>query len=252
VRKPFGIAGVVSIVGLLMLAATLAGIYWASQSVPRFYRDALEQEPTAQREASEQLLENASALASNASKEGRWSALFTASQINGWLAVDAVENHPELLSADVSNPRILIQPGRATFACRHGKGALSTIVTLSIQLHLVEPNVVALRIESARAGVLPIPLAQILEGVSEAARRLKLHLAWRQVDGDPVALITIPPARDSEDTEYRLESLELREGEIYLAGRTQRAGASGEPAQEATPRIPLVAERSIENETVQH
>jgi hypothetical protein len=252
VRKPLGIAGVVSLSGLLLLAATMAGVYWASKRVPRFYRDALELEPAAQRQASDQLLENASALASNASKEGRWSALFTADQINGWLAVDAVENHPELLSAEISSPRVLIQPSRATFACRHGQGSLSSVVTLSVQLYLVEPNVIALRIERARAGVLPIPLTRILDGVTEAAMRLKLHLAWRQVDGDPLALITIPPTRDRDDTEYQLEALELRDGEIYLAGRTQVAGSSGEPAHELSPLVPLVAGRSAENAKLQH
>ena len=251
-RKPFRIAGVASLGGLLLLVAAMCGVYWASQRVPGFYRDALEQEPAAQRQASEQLLENASALASNASKEGRWSALFTADQINGWLAVDAVENHPELFSADVSHPRVLLQPGRATFACRNGQGSLSTVVTLSIELYLVEPNVMALRIDRARAGALPIPLSQILDGVAEAARRLNLHLAWRQAKGDPVALITIPPTRDSDDTVYQLESLELRDGEIYLAGRTQRAGRSGEPSPEPSPLAPRVADRSAENEKRQH
>ena len=239
--------------GLLLLAATWSGVYWASQRVPRFYRDALEQEPTAQRQASEQMLENASALASNVSKEGRWSALFTADQINGWLAVDAVENHPELLSADISNPRVLIQAGPCDVRLPPRPGqpvdrrdALGPTATWSNRTSS------PLRIERARAGVLPIPLSQILDGVAEAARRLKLHLAWRQVDGDPVALITIPPTRDSDDTEYQLEALELRDGEIYLAGRTQRAGASGEPAHERSPLVPLVADRSAENEKRQH
>ncbi len=226
-RKPFGIAGLASLCGLLLLAAVAGGVYWASQRVPGFYREELDREPQVQRAASEAMLENASALASNVSKEGRWSALFTAEQINGWLAVDAVENHPDLLPADIADPRIRIQPGRATFACRHGRGSLSTVVTLSVGLHLVKPNVVALRIDHVRAGVLPIPLSQILDGVAEAARRLNVHLAWRQVDGDPVALLTIPPARDGDDTEYELEALELRDGLIYLAGRTKRGSPRG-------------------------
>jgi hypothetical protein len=100
--------------------------------------------------------------------------------------------------------------------------------------------------------VLPLPLTQVLDGVAEAARRLKLHLAWRQVDGDPVALITIPPTRDREDTEYQLEALELREGEIYLSGRTRRAGPSGEAPHETSPPAPLVAGRTAEKENFQH
>ena len=53
------------------------------------------------------------------------------------------------------------------------------------------------------------------------------HGAWETVEGDPVALLTIPALRDGErNVMVILEAVELREGEILLRGRTQPASAS--------------------------
>ena len=75
--------------------------------------------------------------------------------------------------------------------------------------------------DQARAGRLPWPLAAILDGTAEAARRHSLPLAWRRADGDPVALFTIPPVRDEDGKRVRIEALQLGDGEVYLAGTTE-------------------------------
>src|SRR5512146_2317099 len=87
---------------LVLLA--LGGIYSAARHVPGFYHDALQADPAARQRQSDELLENAAALASSVGQEGRWHALFTAEQINGWLAVDVAKNFPELVPQGVADP----------------------------------------------------------------------------------------------------------------------------------------------------
>jgi hypothetical protein len=50
-------------------------------------------------------------------------------------------------------------------------------------------------------------------------------LRWGQADGDPVALVTVPHQHeDYSHREIYLETIEIRDGEIALAGRTQKSG----------------------------
>ena len=109
-------------IGLLALGSA----YWAARRVPAFYQQVLQAEPAALKKNSDQLLENAAALASSVHNEQRWQALFTAEQINGWLAVDVVKNFPELLPKGVADPRIAIHPDRVALAGRYLDGPVET------------------------------------------------------------------------------------------------------------------------------
>ena len=208
---------------LLLAIGFFTGVYWASQRVPEFYSQAVQLDPVEAKAASDELLAGATALASEARKEGQWSALFTSEQINGWLAVDLPQNFPEVLPPEVIDPRVEITPRLATIGCRYDDGSVSTVISVAVELYLVEPNVVALRIHGIHAGAIPIPLSQVLDGINEAAEQMKLQLRWTTTQGDPVALVTIPPAEGTEDVRYRLEALEMREGELYVAGHTFKA-----------------------------
>ena len=228
------------ILGLLLAVCIVAGgavwsAYRASQQVPAFYREAIAQQPTVQKKASDELLQHAAALASDVRKPGRWQAVFSAEQINGWLAIDLVENYPELLETEIRDPRAEISPRRATLACRYTSPELSTVLSLTFDVYLSAPNVVAVRIRTARAGVLPVPLSEVLDGISSAAETVGLPLEWRQTGGDPVAMITIPPPRDQHDRFLELDTIELRDGEVYLAGHTTRHRTSDDSDDEPAP-----------------
>lgn len=212
----FGVAGL-----LLALIVVLASLYWASQQAPEFYQKAIQADPAREATASDQMLQETTALASDVRHEGAWQGVFTAEQINGWLAVDLERNHPGMIPAGASDPRVSIKPEELIVACHYQAHGIQTVLWLSVDTYLAEPNVVALRIKKARAGLLPLPLDQVLDTVSLAAQRLDLHLEWRQSDGDPVALLTIPPQRAGDDKQIRVESMKLADGEVYLAGVTE-------------------------------
>lgn len=205
---------------LLAVALGASALYWAARQGPDFYRAAVRVDPARQRDASDEMLQRTTALVSDVRQEGRWEALFTADQVNGWLAVDLPANHADALPSSVRDPRVAIDPQAVHLACSfQGRGG-SCVLSLTVEPSLPEPNVLAIRIRRVRAGLLPVPLNGILDMLSKAAGRMGLQLRWRYDRGDPVAVISIVSPRDGNDGKVRIESLRLAEGEIYLAGTT--------------------------------
>ncbi len=221
---------------LTVAAALLLGWLWfAARHVPSFYQQALHVPPPQLQEESDRLLENAAALASNVHREGRWQALFTADEINGWLAVDLPKNFPELQPQGIAEPRVAIQPKCVSLACRYQDGPVEAVLSLDGEVYMQEPNVLSVRIHKARAGSLPLPLAKVLELISQAAAEANLPLNWLQAGGDPVAVIHLHPPHDEQENAYQLETIELREGELYVAGTTTREGSSSPSQKTAEP-----------------
>lgn len=214
-----------------LAAAGGGGGYYATQRVPAFYRQAVDVSPERLQSASDKLLENAAALASQARQQGKWQAVFTTEQINGWLAVDFLENHAGALPPGVSEPRVLLRPRGAVLAWQYRRGSIDTVVSVDVDLYLHEPNVIGLRLHSVRAGAMPMPLARLLDGVNEAAAKSNLQVQWLKSQGEPLALVTLPPIHGEQEKLLRLESLVLRDGELYVAGHT--ATAPADTAREA-------------------
>ncbi|MBL9122751.1 MAG: hypothetical protein JNG90_03905, partial [Planctomycetaceae bacterium] len=99
---------------LLLTGATglLAGGGWLAWChEPAFYRTALDADPTRLARGSNELLEEASSLLTDLGRQGEWRSLFTAEQINGWLAVDVPKNHASLFPPDLSEPRVALERG---------------------------------------------------------------------------------------------------------------------------------------------
>lgn len=220
-------------IGLLcILAAVLGGcgywVYQASQAAPEFYQQALKVEPQRQAEASDEMVRQTLELTNEARRAGEWEALFTAEQINGWLAVDLKRNHAKLLPKGVDDPRVAIAADGLRMACRYDTEKLSTVLSIHMNVELVEPNALALTVHEVRAGQLPLPLNNVTETVTRVADRLDLRLEWLKQGDSPAALIHLPPIAADSKLMLIVERLELREGALYLAGRT--APLEGKPA----------------------
>ncbi len=210
----------------LLLVGLVAGVYYAARHVPEFYEQALQVEPQRLEAASDEMLRQTTELVSHTNTTGSWEVRFTAEQINGWLAVDLPRNHAGSLPKEFHDPRVAITPGGIQVASRYETDWVSTVASLHLDVALREHNALAVRFRKARAGSLPLPLKDILDQLSRAARESNLRLTWETIDGDPVGVITIPAMRDGErNVMVTLDALELRDGEIYLRGRTQPAGA---------------------------
>lgn len=228
-----------TITGLTVLVAVLLfAAYRASQHEPEFYAEAMQADPAKQEEAGDELERRVLDLHNNARREGDWTAIFSDEQINGWLAVDLPKKYPRALPAGASDPRVAITEGQALLGCRHESARLSTVVSLAVTVDLSEEeNTLAIRIAKARAGALPVPMKRWLESITKGARRAGVPLRWAQLKGDPVALVPISIRhQELKNRQLVIESIELLDGEIRLAGRTEaltEASSATEPVQTA-------------------
>jgi hypothetical protein len=236
------------VVGLLVaLVVTLSSLYVAVRHVPAFYSKAMQGDPEKQDTASKRLLQQAAALSTAFKKDGAWEALVTADEINGWFAVDAIKSHAEAMPRQFRNPRVSIDSKYLTLACLFETEDCSSVVSLTIEPYMPEPNVLALRFIKARAGLLPVPLRSVSDRLTKTAHELQLHLEWRQSHGDPVALLSLPDDHQESKHHAVIETLRLGEGEIYFAGVTKKGkGAKPAPSTDASTVQAAVKELSKE------
>lgn len=248
-RKWLRFFGYASATIVVVVAGLLFVAYRASQHQPAFYQHALQMTPERQAKAGDELEKQVLDLRNDARHDGQWQAVFTDEQINGWLAVDLPEKFPDTLPAEIVDPRVAIDPEQAQVAYRYQGGQISTVVSVAVKVHLTdETNVLAVRIRKVRAGALPLPVTRWLDQIAEAAAAGGIRLRWVQEGGDPVALVTVPlQYEEIKNHLLRLETVELREGEIFLAGTTQRIADQGDERS----RVGSVAPRSATNLTVQ-
>jgi len=231
----------------LLLGGGVWLAYRAARHIPEFYADTLDQQPDSARQASHQMRKRVTALASDTSRSGEWSETFTADQINGWLAVDLIEKHPDTLPEGVHDPRVSITADEARIGCQFDEPWAGVVYSIAIEPYIAEPNVVAVRFRSARAGALPMPLGRVIEEISAGAAERGVRLEWQQIDGDPVLLL--PLAED--DGRYVLEAIDLADGAIRFSGQTLSRGRSPSTQNPTTTPTAKATDQSVENENLQ-
>lgn len=211
-------------IGTLIVMVVAALIYFsfnkAVQHAPDYYEESLLIPPEQLEEAGNEFEKQVFELHNQWQRSDHWNITFTDSQINGWLAVDLVEKFPDLLPDTVADPRVAIDEDSVRFACRYQYGRFNTVFNLALKVYLTEePNVVAIRLTSARAGLISMPMQEVIDGITAGARRSGLRIRWTQQEGDPLALITLPTRLVKGGSEHVVELIELGEGYLTIGGR---------------------------------
>lgn len=214
-----GAIAVVAVAGALLTAA-----YYAAQQVQPFYVEALQLEPEVLQRESRELESRATALFSDARQQGRWQALFTADQINGWLATQLAANE-DGLPRNFRDPRVAITKEALTLGFRTTSRGVETVVTVDAGVFLTEEGAVGLRLMSVRAGALPLPVLRIADELATACQRLELPVRWAHQQGEPIALIEMHGDPESDKPQLYIDSIELGDSELYVAGHTEFSSA---------------------------
>jgi hypothetical protein len=219
---------------LFAVAGLVGGAFWASRRAPAFYREALAASPEEAIEHGERFERAALALHNQTQHAGRWETSLSADEINGWLATELPAKFPQLLPAGISEPRVAIDGDLFHIAVRYSRGNVDTVLSLSGEAYLTaQTNEVAIRLESARAGLVPIPLGRVIQEVDSRAEHNNVSLRWTEVKGLPVALIRLPLDGDDDQNRVVLDRLSTANNQLLLAGRTEMA-ATTEDKQPST------------------
>ena len=219
--RPVRITILVACGVLIAAAAVLAAIYTASRHVPAFYREALNDDPPARKKAAEHMLRQATTLQNDLKREGTWQTVFTAADLNGWLAVELPRNASPTLPPGFHDPRVRIDPTGISVACQVDRGGLHGVVSLDFDVYMEKPAVVGLRIRRVRVGAIPWSQDRVLKAISDAAQQAELQIQWRQAEGDPVALVSLPPTSHRGRT-VRIDNVQIEDGAIRISGATVR------------------------------
>ncbi len=202
----------------LAVVVVLLVLFVAVRQQPSFYREALNADRESLEKGSDRLLQQATALVGAARKPGDWEVLFTADEINGWLAVDMQKNHPDVLPPSLHDPRVILHSNGVTLACQRDESPVNTVLSVTFELTMPVPGAISVRFIKARAGLLPVPLKQVLDWFNQIAQEMKWKVEWRHVRGDPVAVVSF--SMEDSDQPIELTRLRLGEGEILVAGTT--------------------------------
>jgi hypothetical protein len=222
--RKFRIAAIVVFTVFGVAAVALGSVYWAMGRIRPFYAKAIQLDPQTLETGSRELESRATALYSEARQPGEWQAAFTAEQINGWLALKLAEVYGDALPKEISQLRVAIDDDRFTLGFRARRGGVDTVVSADAAVMLTEQGEIAIRLLSVEAGTLPLPVMQIADEVSRACQELQLPVRWTQEAGQPVALVDVN-GDASNSRQIHLDTVELRDGTLYLAGHTVRDAA---------------------------
>ena len=206
---------------LLLAGGVLFALYRAAKQVPKFYTDELAVASITQEKDSDHMLEQATNFYSDLQHACRWQETFEAKTVNAWLAVDLPRNFPDSLPPGISDPRVRIAPEGITLACRLDRFGLHGVISLKVSARVEAADVISLRIHKARLGSIPWSLDQVLKAVTNVLRQSNVRIQWRQIDGDPVALITLASASSGRGSVVHIDTIKLSEGELVVAGTTE-------------------------------
>lgn len=204
------------------LLATVPAAVWVSLThQPKFYRAAV-QLPREQREVkAKHFVAQSLQLRNDICNEPTWEAVFSDQEVNAWLAEDLVTHFADQLPPEVHEPRVVFEIDRVTLAFALEQRPVRSVIWVVARPHVPEGNVLELTLEKIRAGVLPVPPEKILNRITEHARGHGLDVSWKY-DEDKLPVATIRYTPDFGRGGVRLEQVQIRDGQIRLAGRSNR------------------------------
>ena len=223
------------VVSLLLFALTAMGAvsaWWALFSTPDFYEVAIAKEPTPEvrKKEAERLVQTAVRLVEEVKFSDQWSEEFTEQEINSWLAQELETRFAKHVPRGVSKPRVKLTDGLVRVGFRLKQKDFNGVVSLHLKPWIPQPNQLAIRVISIRAGLLPVPLDKVLIGIRKRLPNRKLPIQWKQADGDDVVIVYLDSAISKRKEIPVLEAVEVGDGIFRLSG----SGADHLPVQRLT------------------
>jgi len=203
----------------LLLAVCAAGgsLFWALAQVPNFYEEELASpvDPAVRQADAKIFVQQTLRLVDDIEHADTWSQEFTQRQVNSWLAEELHKKYAKLVPPGVSRPRVRFLDETVLIGFRFEQKRFSGIVSLRLKPWVSHPNQIALEVLSVRAGLLPIPLDDVLGEASRQLEEAGWPTEWRQRDGNDVLIIHLDRPGPNRAV---LESVDVAEGVLRIRG----------------------------------
>jgi hypothetical protein len=156
--------------------------------------------------------------------EDRWSHEITDEMVNAWLAEELPIKFATSLPTDVAAPRVKFEKGHVLLAFQARKGMWQGVISSRIRAWVSAPNQLAFDIESARVGLVPVPVEEIIGDLVKKLTVGGWRLEWKSSGKRDVLVVSFDPDDISEDGHRAvLESIELEPNLLRISGRREGA-----------------------------
>lgn len=204
----------------LVIVGIASGLLWALLRVPGFYAQAattIPQEPEERKLAAKQLVQETTNLINDIQHADEWAARFKQDEVNSWFLEELTQpKYRDVVPEGVSDPRLVIREGYLQMGFRLQKKGWNGIVSLQLKPWIEAENQLAIEIESIRAGIVPIPLEDMLHQLTQKLVDEGWEVKWNHANGHDVAVINLNKKRDPKSP--ILESLTIADGEVRIQG----------------------------------
>jgi hypothetical protein len=212
-------------IALVLTGTTSATLFLLIRHEPDIYRRACLPPGKERIERSQECYKELSPLVGTLINHGgELDIRLTDEQINSFFAEDFKKSKIDkyLLTEQISEPRVLLEPGKIRLAFRYGRGLWSTIISLDFGVWLAaeEPNVVAMELQGLHAGSLPIGTQMFLDDLSKLAEQNNIQVNWYRhpETGNSVALLRFQ--NEQREAAIQLETLQIDQGSIFIRGHS--------------------------------
>jgi hypothetical protein len=207
---------------ILVVLLTIPVVVWFSLTYqPSYYRAMVRLTREQRKGQAKKFVAQSLQLRNDICNEPTWEAVFTDGEVNAWLAEDLITHFADQLPPEVNEPRLLFELDRITLAFELRQRGIHSVITVIARPRIPEGNTVELTLEKIRAGILPVPPDHILDRIIDYARYHGVDAQWSRKDGYPVVVMRYTPNVEREDVQ--LEQVQVCNGQIRLAGRSDRA-----------------------------
>lgn len=209
------------VVGAAVLILIAAGA-WKSLGIrPAFHSKIDSLPPEKRRAEARRFWAQSTQLRNDIANEPQWDAVFSDEEVNAWLSEDLVNYFSDQIPPGVSDPRVAFEPGKVVMAFHYEHPPLNTYITFTAKVHVPEENVIALELESVKAGLVPVSADRVFDRLIEHARVRGIEIDWKTEGGVKTAYMRYKAHGNRSDVV--LERIVLADGQVRLSGRSDRS-----------------------------
>ena len=180
--------------GILLVAViVLLCVYWASQTVPAYYKTAIEIPRARQLSSATELEETIELVKSDLQQSEEITIELTQNQINGWLATRLGTQGRMKLPAGVKLPQVVLQPEFVILAFKIEKENFSCVVSIKMSVNLsTDLQQLHFEIQEIHAGSLPVNIKRVFDELENAMNQSRVPFSWVPGSDRRKAIVEIP------------------------------------------------------------